>query len=311
MKKIFLATLVASAALFTSCGNSNGKAELKTDVDSVSYAFGAINCAQSIGDMQNLKQGLMQMGSDSAAIEDFLRGLKDGFESAENKEQVAYYLGASIGMNLRTQSASNLDGLVYGDDSTKHVDVNNVLAGFMDALQDTIAIRNAEGKKMSMEELFTLYQTKAKGIYDGRVRKQYTKELQAEAAFFAQLKKDPAVKPLADGVYYKVITPATGATLKQGQYAEVEYTGKLTDGHQFDSNAGKPTKFPVGVGFFVPGFDAALSAMGVGAEWEVYIPAEQAYGFQGKGDIKPCSTLIFRIKVLSVEDAPAQPGMPQ
>lgn len=311
MKKIFLATLVATAALFSACGDSTGKAELKTDVDTVSYAAGVVYCAQTIGDIQNLKQGLLQMGSDSAAVEEFLRGLQDGFKSAEDKEKIAYYLGASMGINLRNQMAGNLDNLVYGDDSTKHVDVTNTLAGFMDALQDTIALKNKDGKKMSVDEVFTIYQSTAKGIYDKRMRKQYTKEIEAEAAYFSKLKKDPAVKPLANGVYYKEITPATGATLKQGQYAEVEYTGTLTDGKQFDSNAGKPSKFPVGVGFFVPGFDAALSAMGVGAEWEVYIPAEQAYGAQGKGEIKPYSTLVFRIKVLGVEDAPQQSGMPQ
>ena len=41
MKKItFVATLAMVAAIFTGCGNSTPKADLKTDVDTLSYAIG-------------------------------------------------------------------------------------------------------------------------------------------------------------------------------------------------------------------------------------------------------------------------------
>ena len=40
MKKLFFGALVAcAAATFVGCGNSTPKADLKTDVDTMSYAF--------------------------------------------------------------------------------------------------------------------------------------------------------------------------------------------------------------------------------------------------------------------------------
>ena len=66
----------------------------------------------------------------------------------------------------------------------------------------------------------------------------------------------------------------------------------------------------MGVGFVVPGFDAALMAMPVGAEWEVYIPSDQGYGAQGRDKITPFSTLIFTIKVVGIEDAPKAQAAP-
>ena len=112
---------------------------------------------------------------------------------------------------------------------------------------------------------------------------------------------------LKGGADSRELTAVTGAKVEPGLFVEIVYTGTLTNGTQFDSNVGNPTKMPVGVGYFVPGFDAAVCAMSVGSEWEVYIPSEQAYGAQERGAIKPYSTLVFRIKVLSAEDAPTMP----
>ena len=41
--------------------------------------------------------------------------------------------------------------------------------------------------------------------------------------------------------------------------------------------------------------------MPVGSEWELYIPADLAYGSRDTGRIKPYSTLIFQITLLNIE----------
>ena len=41
--------------------------------------------------------------------------------------------------------------------------------------------------------------------------------------------------------------------------------------------------------------------MPVGSTWEVVIPQDQAYGSRDQGQIKPFSTLIFKIQLISVE----------
>lgn len=66
---------------------------------------------------------------------------------------------------------------------------------------------------------------------------------------------------------------------KNGDKVRVHYTGKLTDGEQFDSSAGRePLEFTVGAGQMIKGFDAAIPGMAVGDKKTINIPAAEAYG---------------------------------
>jgi FKBP-type peptidyl-prolyl cis-trans isomerase len=48
---------------------------------------------------------------------------------------------------------------------------------------------------------------------------------------------------------------------KSGDTVRVHYTGKLEDGTQFDSSAGKdPLEFSIGAGEVLPAFDSAVEA---------------------------------------------------
>ena len=66
---------------------------------------------------------------------------------------------------------------------------------------------------------------------------------------------------------------------KKGDRVRVHYTGKLTDGTQFDSSAGRdPLEFILGSGMVIAGFDDAITGMELGGKTTVTIPAEKAYG---------------------------------
>ena len=66
---------------------------------------------------------------------------------------------------------------------------------------------------------------------------------------------------------------------KAGDTVRIHYTGTLKDGTVFDSSEGRePLEFTLGAGEVIPGFDAAVSGMEVGASRTVTIPAAQAYG---------------------------------
>lgn len=69
------------------------------------------------------------------------------------------------------------------------------------------------------------------------------------------------------------------ATAKKGDKVKVHYTGRLKDGTQFDSSAGRaPLEFEVGAGMMIKGFDAAVDGMAVGEKVTAEIPAAEAYG---------------------------------
>ncbi len=66
---------------------------------------------------------------------------------------------------------------------------------------------------------------------------------------------------------------------KKGDKVQVNYKGYLDDGTIFDSSEGKkPLDVVLGSGTVIPGFDAALVGMEVGARKTVKIPMDDAYG---------------------------------
>jgi FKBP-type peptidyl-prolyl cis-trans isomerase 2 len=69
------------------------------------------------------------------------------------------------------------------------------------------------------------------------------------------------------------------AQVKAGDLVKVHYTGKLTNGEQFDSSVGRePLEFTVGAGQMIKGFDDAMPGMTIGQKKTVNIPAADAYG---------------------------------
>jgi peptidylprolyl isomerase len=67
--------------------------------------------------------------------------------------------------------------------------------------------------------------------------------------------------------------------VKEGDVVRVHYTGKLTNGEQFDSSTGRePLEFTVGAGQMIKGFDDAMPGMTVGEKKTINIQPEDAYG---------------------------------
>lgn len=70
---------------------------------------------------------------------------------------------------------------------------------------------------------------------------------------------------------------------KKGDLVRVHYTGRLTDGSQFDSSAGRsPLEFTVGGGQMIKGFDAGVEGMAVGEKKVINISAEEGYGLRNE-----------------------------
>lgn len=92
MKKLtILAAVAIAAATFTACGNSTPKADLKNDIDTLSYALGF---SQTQGLRDYLSRGL---NVDTAYIDEFVKGLNDGANAGDDKKKAAYYAGVQIG----------------------------------------------------------------------------------------------------------------------------------------------------------------------------------------------------------------------
>ncbi len=128
------------------------------------------------------------------------------------------------------------------------------------------------------------------------------KNLEAGQAFLEANKKKEGVVTLPSGLQYKIITEGKGKQPKSTDTVVAHYRGTLTNGTEFDSSykRNEPATFPVaGV---IKGWQEVLPLMKEGAKWQVYIPAELAYGPRGAGDvIGPNEVLVFDIELLSVK----------
>lgn len=288
MKKLtFVAALAVGAMTLVSCGNSTPKANLKSDIDTVSYALGVVNT-------QGFRDYIMRGDViDTAYIDEFFRGLNSGINVGDDKKKQAYYLGLQIGQQISNQMLKGINHDLFGEDSTKTISLKNFMAAFL---------AGAKGEKslMTAEQAQAVLSTKVPAIRARELQKQYGPNKAAGEKYLADYAKKAGVKKLKDGVLYRVIKAGTGETPKDTSLVRVHYEGKTIDGKVFESSYedGKPIQLRPNQ--FIPGWRTALTHMPVGSVWEVVIPQDQAYGERETPNFKPYSALVFKMELVGI-----------
>ena len=290
MKKFTFAALAAvSAVMMYACGNGTPKANLKSDVDTVSYAIG-------MAQTQGLKDYLVgRLGVDTAYMDDFIKGLNEGANAGDDKKKAAYYAGIQIGQQISNQMVKGINHELFGDDSTKTISLKNFMAGF-------VAGTTGKGGLMTVDSAAQVAQEMMRAIKAKNLEKEFGGNKADGEKFLAENAKKEGVKVLPSGVQYKVIKEGTGAMPKDTSLVKVHYEGKTIDGKVFDSSYKRNEPADFRANQVIKGWTDALVHMPAGSIWEVYIPQELAYGERQQGtDIKPFSTLIFKIELLEVD----------
>ena len=289
MKKfsIVAALAIAISGIFASCGNTPAKANLKNDVDTLSYAIG-------MAQTQGLKQYLLQMDIDTTYIDEFVKGLNDGANAGDNKKKAAYYMGVQIGQQISNRMVKGINHEIFGDDSTKTISLKNFMAGF---------IQGVHGKGiMTIEQANQVAQQKMMAIKSKYMEEKYGAAKKKGEEWMAANAKKEGVKTLPSGLQYKVLTAGTGEVATKDDNVTVRYEGKTIDGNIFDSsykrNPDTSTFRPDQV---IKGWTEALTSMPAGSTWMLYIPQELAYGSRAAGQIKPYSTLIFKVELVKID----------
>ena len=286
MKKFTFAAVAAVAAIMmSSCGNGTPKANLKSDIDTMSYAIG-------MAQTQGLKEYLVgSLDVDTTYMAEFIKGLNEGANAGDNKKKAAYFAGIQIGQQISNRMMKGINYQVFGDDSTKTISMKNFMAGF---------ISGTTGKKalMSVDSAQVLAERLMRNIKAKQMEKTYAANREAGEKFLAENAKKDGVKTLPSGVQYKVIKEGNGPIPTDSSTVKVNYEGRLIDGTVFDR--GEAATFPANR--VIKGWTEALCHMPAGSEWEIYIPQELAYGEREQGkDIKPFSALIFKLELLEVD----------
>ncbi len=316
MKRIALSTLILLVAAGTVCAQKKASkkkvakkakteaaAPVKIAPDTVnvkdfSYCLGAAN---SNGLKQYLQQ---QLRIDTAQyMDDFLRGFKEAANDPTNAKMKAYAAGLQIADQVMNQMLPQANKQITDNRDSAFVNQAEFLRGFLEATTNSGSVTSDSAMKVAERQM--------EYYHDQLMEKKYGENRIAGEKFLAENAKKDSVVTLPSGLQYKIIKAGTGEKPGENSKVEVNYEGRLIDGTVFDSSykRNKPQEFSVnGV---VPGFSEALKLMPAGSTWEIYIPQELAYGAREtrNSPIKPFSTLIFKVELISVKAAP-QPKIP-
>ena len=202
------------------------------------------------------------------------------------KEEGSYLIGINFGESLHQFGITNevsLETIIRGlkdGMGGKKLEPNDRrgLQGFIHSLMDEITQRNVKAGKEFLEK---------NGLEKG-------------------------VTTTASGLEYKILSPGDkkapfpGAT----DQVTVQYRGKLLDGSEFDSSFTRSTPTTFGVNTIIKGWQEALVMMKPGAKWQLWIPADLAYGNSPRPGIPAGSTLAFEVELVSATPAPPGPPKP-
>jgi FKBP-type peptidyl-prolyl cis-trans isomerase FklB len=211
-------------------------------------------------------------------------GTKTPLTLKTDKDKESYAIGMNVAKSLKKDSID--------------IDPAILLRGLKDTLAGGKTLMTDDEAKVAMTTL------------QGDVRKRQEAKMLAlgEAnkhegeAFLAANKAQEGVVTLPDGLQYKILKESDGPKPTASDSVVCNYRGTLLNNQEFDSSykRGQPATFPVsGV---IKGWTEVLQLMPVGSKWQIFVPADLAYGARGAGaGIPPNSTLVFEIELLSIK----------
>jgi FKBP-type peptidyl-prolyl cis-trans isomerase len=171
------------------------------------------------------------------------------------------------------------------------VEVEMINAGLGDAL-------NGKPAKADPEQ----FGPKIREIAQARMKVAGEAEKKKGVEFLEKAAKEKGAKKTESGLVYTETTPGTGDEPKASDTVKVNYRGTLIDGTEFDSSykRNQPATFPLsGV---IKCWTEGLQLMKVGGKAKLVCPSDIAYGDRGSPPtIKPGSTLVFEVELLSIE----------
>ncbi len=192
-------------------------------------------------------------------------------------DSLSYCIGVAVMKNITDQGVDSMN-------------MDALLKGMNDVKANTFTISPEAANQYVNDYFYKQYMEKAE------------KDKLVQSKWLEENKTKEGVKTTPSGLQYKVITMGQGTIPKQLNTVKVHYSGSLIDGKVFDSSydRGEPIEFAVtGV---IKGWTEALLMMPQGSKWELYIPADLAYGEKGAGGtIPPHATLIFVVELLEVK----------
>lgn len=221
-----------------------------------------------------------------ADVEQTAKTLKDYTASKAEIDSVSYLLGVNFG--------SFLKGYNFGD-----VNYAKVVAGMKDYVKAKGNFRDPD-----FNSQFKISPELINDVFNAYLEKRHNYILldnkeKGEKFLAANLKKE-GVQETESGLQYKIIEAGNDVKPAPTDTVWVKYKGTHIDGTVFDETAEDADAVRFTLNSVVAGWTEGLQLIGEGGEIELYVPANLAYGEQGRPGIDPNSTLIFDVKLEKV-----------
>jgi FKBP-type peptidyl-prolyl cis-trans isomerase len=199
------------------------------------------------------------------------------------REKESYAMGMNLGTGLHRQGLT--------------LDPALLARGLKDAQSGGKTAMTEDEARAALTQL----QTDVRAKLDAKAKEEGATNRKEGDVFLAANKTKEGVVTLPSGLQYKILKEGTGPKPTASDTVTCNYSGKLLNGTEFDSSykRGQPASFPLtGV---IKGWTEALQLMPVGSKWQLFIPADLAYGdHPPTREIAPGSALVFEVELLSI-----------
>ncbi|MBR3075776.1 MAG: FKBP-type peptidyl-prolyl cis-trans isomerase [Bacteroidales bacterium] len=231
------------------------------------------------------------------AAKEVQKTAKDFVPSKAEIDTLSYLLGVNFG--------SFLKGYNFED-----VNYSKMITGIKDFVK-------AEGdfRDPGFNEQFKVSPERINDVFNAYLEKKHNytllKNKEAGDKFLNANKQKAGVQVTESGLQYKIIEAGNDVKPAAEDTVWVKYKGTLIDGKVFDETAedAEAVRFPLSS--VVRGWTEGMQLIGEGGRIELYVPAELAYGEQGRPGIEPNSVLVFDVtleKVAKFVPAPEEPA---
>ncbi|MGA2023361.1 MAG: FKBP-type peptidyl-prolyl cis-trans isomerase [Steroidobacteraceae bacterium] len=210
-----------------------------------------------------------------------------GPKNEDDKTLTLYTLGVLISHNLESFQLSSAE-------------FRSVMAGLTDGYNHHVATIDIDA-----------YTPKVQALQRTRVASLSQHEKEVGQAYLEKAAAVPGAQKTQSGLVYQQLTEGNGPNPQRTDRVLVNYEGKLIDGTVFDSSIkrGQPATFNLSA--VIPCWTEALQLMKAGGKSRIVCPAILGYGDRGAPPIiKPGSTLVFDVELISIVNPSAAPPAP-
>lgn len=332
--------LVTGALMLSSCAKNKEVKELKTEIDSVSYAIGLDISQQMPKSIENINTDAFLSGyevlatdldenqskvslideSDLAMVMNQFQQIMQQKALAEREAQMAAgtigeeYVPEPLDQGTFKIGDKNLeneiDSISYALGMSTFMQVNRSipevsLIAFKTGYNQGLS--NTDELLIDLDQTQQIIKAYMMGANERQVAAQEEENLKLNEeglVFLAENAKRDGVVVTESGLQYEIVQKGNDTYPTATSNVTVHYTGETPEGVVFDSSRTKDSPASFGLNQVIKGWTEGVQLMGEGAIYKFYIPQELAYGANPRpgSPIKPYMPLVFEVELISVNN---------